>query len=141
MTAWRWFKTARTSRHRERNFRRGYVGNVNAAVEKLREKGENVLTAAKIALRESADIVVADAKSRCPVKTGKLRNSIKAERLMDGAVYELSADAENDGVAYGQFVEFSPKINKPFLYPALDANMETVKNKVKQAVQNAAGGD
>lgn len=136
---------ARTSRrrHREREFhRRGDISSINAAVEKLKEMGENVLTAAKIALKESADIVVADAKSRCPVRTGKLKESIKAERLADGAAYEITADARNSsGVSYGQFVEFSPKINKPFMYPALDANREMIKNKLKQAVQNATGGD
>lgn len=94
------------------------------------------MTAAKIALKEGVDLIIADAKSRCPVKTGNLRDSIKAESLNDGAAYEISADAKNDGVAYGQFVEFSPKINKPFLYPAVDANIDAVKNKVKQAIEN-----
>ena len=98
------------------------------------------MTAAKVALKEGVDLIISDAKNRCPVRTGKLRDSIKAESLDDGAAYEISADAKNDdGVAYGQFVEFSPKINKPFLYPAVDANIDAVKNKVRTAIQN--GGD
>ena len=132
---------ARTSRrrHNESTFRRGGdLSGVNAAVEELRRKGDEVLFAAKSALKDGVDLIIADAKSRCPVRTGKLRDSIKAVDVASGAAYEITADAKNDnGVAYGQFVEFSPKINKPFLYPAIDANISEVREKVKQAIQGA----
>ena len=132
---------ARTSRrrHRESTFQRGYenIAGVSEAVRKLRMKGEHVLTAAKQALKEGADMIVQDAKSRCPVRTGALKNSIKAESLEYGAAYEISADAKNQrGIAYGQFVEFSPN-GHPFLYPAFDAQKDAVKNHVKQAIDNA----
>lgn len=125
-------------RHNDRTFSRGYVGTqVETAVRKLREKGEHVLAAAKVALEQGADMVVEDAKSRCPVRTGKLRDSIKATKLEDGAAYEISADAKNEyGVAYGQFVEFSPR-GTPFLYPAMDACRNTINENVKQAIQDA----
>ena len=132
---------ARTSRrrHTERTFHRaGSLSGVNAAVANLRAKGEEVLLAAKSALKDGVDLVIADAKSRCPVRTGKLRDSIKAVDIANGAAYEITADAQNNnGVAYGQFVEFSPKINKPFLYPAVDANIGTVREGIKQAIQGA----
>ena len=129
----------RRRRHTESTFHRaGSLAGVNAAVEKLRRQGEEVLFAAKSALKDGVDLVIADAKSRCPVRTGKLRDSIKAVDVADGAAYEITADATNsNGVAYGQFVEFSPKINKPFLYPAIDANIATVREGVKQAIQGA----
>lgn len=132
---------ARTSRrrHRESTFHRaGNLSGVNAAVERLRAQGEEVLFAAKSALKEGVDLIIADAKSRCPVRTGKLKNSIKAVDVANGAAYELAADAKNSsGVAYGQFVEFSPKINKPFFYPAIYANIGTLKENIKQAIQGA----
>lgn len=132
---------ARTSRrrHTENTFRRaGDLSGVNAAVRELRRKGDEVLNAAKTALKDGVDIIVADAKSRCPVDTGKLRDSIKAVDVANGAAYEITADATNSkGVAYGQFVEFSPKINKPFMYPAIDANIARVREGVKQAIQGA----
>lgn len=132
---------ARTSRrrHREREFHRiGDISSINAAVEKLKEKGEEVLNAGKQALAEGVNRIVEDAKSRCHVRTGKLRESIQAKKLADGAAYEITADAKNSsGVAYGQFVEFSPAINHPFLYPAIDANIENVKNNVDNAINNA----
>lgn len=120
------------------SFSRGSITGASDAVRKLRELGEHVLTEAKMALHEGAMLVVADAKSRVPVKTGKLKESIKAVSLEDGAVYELSADARNsNGISYGQFVEFSPKIAKPFLYPAMDANRNIIANDVKNAIQDA----
>ena len=136
---------ARTNkrRHREGNFQRGSVNmqNVEEAIRNLRAKGEHVLQAAKTALKDGADVIVADAKSRCPVDTGKLRDSIKATSLEDGAVYLLSANAKNEyGVAYGQFVEFDPRIARPFLYPAVDANIDNLRNNVKQAIQDAING-
>lgn len=124
-------------RTRDISFERGSVRGIDDAVRRLRELGELVLTAAKQALKEGADMVVNDAKSRCPVRTGKLRDSIHAEGKEDGAAYEITADAKNqNNVAYGQFVEFSPN-GHPFLYPAFDAQRDAVKNHVKQAIDNA----
>ncbi len=53
----------------------------------------------------------------------------------NGEVCEISANARGeDGVLYGKLVEFSPKINRPFLYPALDANRESVYKNIEQAI-------
>lgn len=126
-------------RYGSQSFSRGSIsGNVNQAVRSLRELGEHVLTAAKQALKDGADLIVNDAKSRCPVRTGKLRDSIKAVRKKDGALYEISADARNqNNIPYGQFVEFDPKIAQPFLYPAMEANRDAVNNSIRQAVHDA----
>ena len=114
-------------RNRRGNFQRGNISGVDEAVRKLREKGEHVLAAAKSALKDGVDLVVSDAKSRCPVRTGKLKNSIKA-----------SANATNPkGIAYGQFVEFDPRINRPFLYPAVYAHIREMRANIRQAIQNA----
>lgn len=123
-----------------RGFERGYIRD-NGAVKKIRALGENVLAAAKEALKEGADLVVDDAKTRCPVDTGKLRDSIQANAKRGGAAYTISANAETDkGVAYGQFVEFDPRINKPFLYPALYANSAEVHEKIADAIRRATRG-
>lgn len=130
-------------RHTESTFRRngGFASSnamVKNVVDKIRAYGDEVLFAAKSALKDGVELIVQDAKSRCPVDTGKLKNSIKAVDVYEGAVYELSADAQNSkGIAYGQFVEFSPKINKPFMYPALDAHKDTVSENVKNAIKGA----
>lgn len=124
--------------HNESTFHRGKIDGVEEAVQRLRAVGEDILFAAKLELAIGVDEIVSDAKSRCPVKTGKLRDSICAVDIADGAEYELSADAVNNkNIAYGQFVEFSPKINKPFLYPAIDKHWRIIKRNIKIAVQEA----
>lgn len=109
---------------------------IRRAVSHLQAKGERVLAAAKQALKEGAQLIVDDAKSRVPVKTGKLRDSIHAIEKEGGAVQELTADAKNEsGKPYGKIVEYSPRINRPFLKPALDAHAHEINQKIAQAIQ------
>lgn len=162
---------ARTSKrtHYGEKFTRGTVTHnaIKQVVEALREAGEHVEEAAKAALKDGVDVIIAEAKSRCPVYEGtrtrkklksgtieeylvrdkrvipgQLRDSIHAEdRYGDGSWYNISADAvvetKKGPLYYGAIVEFSPKINKPFLYPAMDEHREDVKRKVAQAVKQA----
>ncbi len=126
------------ARNRRKKFQRGNIDGVENAVRNLRALGEDVLFAAELALADGADMIVADAKMRCPVKTGELRDSIKAVDIANGAAYQISADARNEqGIPYGQFVEFDPRINRPFLYPAIDANIKFIRNDIKLAIQDA----
>lgn len=114
--------------------------------EILRELGENATEAAKSALAEGAELVMKEAKERCPVYTGNdrrvvkgaLKESIHAVKQKGGAKYKIIADAvSHDGIFYGKLVEFSPAINQPFMYPALDAQRETVKKLIVEAVREA----
>ena len=55
-----------------------------------------------------------------------------------GTSWRIVADAKaQDGTAYGKLVEFSPKINQPFLYPALDAERDAIKKNIVEAVKAA----
>ena len=131
---------------------------VKQAVEELRKKGENVLKAAKNALKDGANLIVNDMRKRAPVYKGRannrvvpglLKSSIKAESKADGAIYEFSANAKNpyDNFLYGPIVEFAKwrKIHgrkvkarrQAFMYPALDAHRNDVNKMVKDAI-NAA---
>ena len=107
-------------------------------IKKLREIGEHVVNAAKKALEEGANQVKDTAKQNCPIRTGKLRDSIKATPQRGGATYKISADAFNDkGVNYGRIVEYSPRINRPFMYPALETNRAQIYNNIKGAIKEA----
>lgn len=146
--------------YNDNSFTRGSLNidwQVQQAVAELRRKGEHVLTAAKLALKDGADIIVADMRRRVPVYKGRdrraikglLRDSIKAESLQDGAIYEFSANARNpyDNFLYGQIIEFSKwrKIHgkkvkarrKPFMYPAFDNHRDEVSRMIKNAVDEA----
>ena len=114
--------------------------------EILKELGENATEAAKSALAEGVELVMKEAKERCPVYTGNdrrvvkgaLKESIHAVKQKGGAKYKIIADAvSHDGIFYGKLVEFSPAINQPFMYPALDAQRETVKKLIVEAVREA----
>ena len=98
---------------------------------------EKVSEKTKEALKESAELLVNEAKSRCPVDSGRLRDSIHAEKKKSGTKYQVVADAKDDqGRYYGRIVEYSPKINRPFLYPSMDALKDTIKEKLINAVKD-----
>ena len=100
--------------------------------------GDKATRAAKEALSQGADMVVRDAKSRCPVRTGSLKESIHKVVLRGGTKIKVVADATNSvGTPYGRFVEFSPMINEPFLYPAMDALRNTIRENIAKAVQES----
>lgn len=112
----------------------------------LKQLGETVENAAKAALEEGAEILVKEATARCPVYDGDdprvvkgaLRDSIHAVKEKGGKEYRIVADAQaKDGLFYGKMVEFSPKINKPFLYPAMDAKRKEIQQKIVAAVREA----
>lgn len=111
--------------------------NNNSAAKILKQLGENAVKAARAALAKSADEVVAEAKSRVPVKTGALRDSIQAEKIGNGK-FKITANAKSKrDFAYGRIVEYSPKINKPFLHPALLAKRGEVQKNIVEAVREA----
>ena len=123
------------SRRRERRLTGISGRDVDRIMENLRRKGDGIVRAAKQALSEGAEMIVEDAKSRVPVKTGKLKNSIHATAEADGAVFKIEATARNaDGLPYAQFVEYDPRINQPFLYPAVHANISALNEKLKTAM-------
>lgn len=143
----------RRNHYQDKTFSRGNISTGKVETH-LKELGSHVLEAAISALRTGADAVVADAKSRCPVyeghkkngriylaadvKPGALRDSIKAEPNSKGTVYKISADAKSkDGFLYGQIVEFSPRVNRPFLYPALEAKKKEVVDGITSAIREA----
>lgn len=105
------------------------------------ELGEKAVPAAKEALSSIADDVVNGAKSRCPVRTGRLQESIHKEVLGNGTRVKVVVDAKaDDGTMYGALVEFSPKINKPFLYPALDEVRDDIGGRVADRIRKALKG-
>lgn len=84
-------------------------------MRRLQEIGDRMTEEAKRVLREGAQEIAQDAKSRCPVRTGKLRDSIAVEENRDGTVYKVTANAKNaKGECYGFIVEYSPS-GRPFL--------------------------
>lgn len=102
--------------------------------------GESVAEALRRVMEEEAEAIVRDMKSRAPVKTGALRDSIRWKWNRNKTKITIIADAANDkGYKYGRIVEFSPKINKPFFYPVMDAHKEGYKRRLVEALRQEVG--
>ena len=115
-----------------------YLKSNKAFQQILQDYGKQVATAAKKALAEEAEIIANDAKSRCPVKTGNLKESIHTVPNKSGTRVSIVVDAtDKDGVPYGKVVEYSPKIQKPFVHPAIDAHKDEIAGKVADAIKKA----
>jgi len=115
-----------------------YLKSDKAFKQILQDYGKQVADAAKKALADEAEIIANDAKSRCPVKTGNLKESIHTVPNKSGTRVNIVADAtDKNGVPYGKVVEYSPKIQKPFVHPALDAHRDEISGKVADAIKQA----
>lgn len=107
--------------------------------EILERYGENAKKAMQAAMEAEAEKIVQDMKSRVPVRSGRLRDSIHWKWNRDKTAITIVADAANGKVKYARIVEFSPKINKPFFFPALDAHIEEYHRKLVEALRSEAG--
>ena len=102
----------------------------------LDQYGERAARAAREALKENAAELVNEAKERVPVMTGKLRASIHAEETRGGDRIKVTADAKDaKGTPYAAIVEYSPAINRPFLYPAFYALRSEMIERVKEKLR------
>lgn len=115
----------------------------------LERYGEKAAEAARKALRENAETLVDEAKSRCPVETGfyrgrqhklkhpgRLRDSIHVEDGGKDSV-QVVADAKDDkGFCYAPLIEYSPR-GTPFLKPAYEAKKIEMINHTKDVIRAA----
>jgi len=86
-------------------------------VKKRREK----------AITECVIMVEADAKLLCPIDTGTLKRSI---------THEVESDNKKTIGAVGSNVEYAywAERNQPYLEPAVDQNLERIKQKIKEVL-------
>lgn len=102
----------------------------------LRQYGERAAQAAREALLENGETVAEEARRRCPVDTGNLRDSIHVERKGDNVV-RIVADAQSDdGYYYGRRIEYAPD-GQPFMRPALDAKRDEIKQHTLEKIRAA----
>lgn len=101
--------------------------------------GEGAVNAIRAEMEVMAEKIVQDMKARVPVDSGALRDSIHWSWNKKKTAIRIVADAKNkkNGVPYARYVEFSPKINKPFFYPALDAHRDEYHEQLVRALKKA----
>ena len=113
-----------------------YMKNDRLNKQLFAQLSDKIIAEVKKELERGANKIVTDAKQKCPVKTGNLRDSIHAESKNDGLKYNIVADAKStSGAYYGRIVEFSPKINKPYLYPSMDANKKPILDNIARVIE------
>ncbi len=105
----------------------------------LESYGEGAVNAIREEMEVMAEKIVEDMKARVPVDSGALRDSIHWSWNKKKTAIRIVADAKNkkNGVPYARYVEFSPKINKPFFYPALDAHRDEYHEQLVRALKKA----
>ena len=114
--------------------------------EKIVKALNNMDTGAEKILAKAAkaggDIAVNEAKRKCPVDTGALKNSIKMQLnkvTEKRAVVKIDYDKK---LKYGVFVELGAKgrAPNPFMRNAVDKNKGSINNaivsEVKKAIKN-----
>ncbi|MDU7337944.1 MAG: HK97 gp10 family phage protein [Clostridium sp.] len=87
-----------------------------------------VMKAGLQGMQESMFMIEADTKQLCPVDTGTLKRSYTSDAVIDG---------DNIIGTVGTNVEYAPFVDwkKPHLTAAVDQNMESVKQKIANALR------
>lgn len=91
--------------------------NSDVVLEQIKKKTISALTLV-------GELVTTEAKVRCPVDTGKLRDSIAYEVNESGLSVRIGTPTE-----YGPYVEFGTKTMRmqPFLRPAVLENRDKIE--------------
>lgn len=127
-------------------------------IEKLRrrlvtELPKNVRAAVEAAMIESADRIVAGARLRVPVESGRVRDSIRRTDVREGrrgglfvAITAGDATTQTDekGRRYqvARLLEFGT-VNmpaQPFLLPAYHVNRKAARQRIRRAMRDAIMG-
>ena len=115
----------------------------------LQRYGDKAATAARQALKENAENLMQEVKSRCPVEKGfyngrsfklkhkgRLRDSIHIEKKGKDKI-AVVADAKDDyGYPYAPIIEYAP-YGQPFMKPAYEAKKIEMINHSKDLIRVA----
>ena len=101
---------------------------------------ESLLAAARGALAPELSAIAQDARTLCPVQSGRLQGSIGVRMREDGAAGEVLA-----GAPYAAIVELgsAARAARPFLHPAFMARRAELTGRIAEAVLRRArsGGE
>jgi len=102
--------------------------------EKLNQLDDNMKRDVQDAMRFEAEAMKNVARARCPVRTGRLRDSIFAK--VEEWTVKLGATAP-----YAVYQEFGTRYVQPrrFLSNAVESRMQSLVNRVSRAIRQAIG--
>ena len=90
------------------------INGIDKLQDAFAQASDDLVEQVQEAIAEASQQIVELAKDNCPVKTGRLRDSIAAEISDDGMSSTITAD-----VPYAPYIEYGPHA-KPFLNPAFE---------------------
>lgn len=105
----------------------------------LEKVGRNVDDVLDEAIMAGAKVIEQAAKSKAPVKTGRLRRSITVEiKDKEDNFITVRVGPGKEGF-YGRFVELGTKkmAAKPFLRPAFDENVQEARKEIRRVLKEA----
>lgn len=102
-------------------------------IAKLKELGVDANKAIEVALKQSAEIIRAEAARKAPKRTGKLAGSMAVSEAKNNSI-DIGPSKE---AFYGMFLELGTKKMRarPFLRPSLDEKKYDVKRKFRQILK------
>jgi len=109
-----------------------HTENLDEIFQRLMEWGDEAVDISEESLTEALELVLREAKKRVPVRTGKLRDSLRIRKRRRGSTVMGTVGSSLD---YAPPVEFGSRHFKsnvyikpqPYLYPAIDDNRERIK--------------
>lgn len=114
----------------------GSVGGAKEIAKELKEMGEGAIDILTQAANAGGEIALKYAIEHCPVKTGALKNSLKAHVSKQSETKaEITIDYDKS-LKYGTFVELGTKGKpaNPFLRNAVDNNIQQINEAITEAV-------
>jgi len=112
------------------------AGGIEIDTSKLDKLLQELEPKASRVVRASAFAVEGDAKTRAPIDTSALRNSIKTETNYEGDPLRAAVE---DGVEYGIYQELGfhhhisgQFIQNPFMIPALEAERPKFEKEIRR---------
>lgn len=95
--------------------------------------GPAIIEKTKPVITENCAIIRDDIKSRAPVKTGKLRDSViyKYYDKTNSGVVTANAVAKDGKTRYGFVLEYT---GHAFFYPGVDAHVDTFRRELREAI-------
>ena len=102
--------------------------------EKLNRLDDGMKRHVQGAMRFEAEVMKNTARARCPVRTGRLRDSIFAK--VENWIIKLGAMAP-----YAVYQEFGTRYIQPrrFLSSAVELRMQSLINRINQVIKQAVG--
>jgi len=126
--------------------RRRQQANIRAILEMY---GERAAEAARQSIRDNAETLAEEARSRCPVETGfyrgrqfrlnhpgRLRDSIHVEQRGHDTMLVVADAKDDSGFCYAPIVEYAP-YGTPFMIPAYETKKDEMINHTKDLIRAA----